>query len=216
MRPIAFPNDAARRNPVSRRVPKVCFLVAGALWLAAAPPCAAAIEWDLPWEVKVNGQRLSVEMFTSRMPPDAVMRDITRRNAAYERYLVADGRILLTGVARGTHWLAEIHGHPQGTHGYVSALYFDPSRSTQANLHAMVTSQATEADMRLPTHVTARHDVRRLFEFDGAAAVRMIRTPNGSAESAYTAETLAGDAEWVLPGTGPYPGIAVALSLPEP
>lgn len=86
--------------------------------------CKAQIYWQPPWRVSVNGQAMEVEMFTSRWSPDVVLRALAHGKRSFDRYVVTDGRILLSGTSDGVHWLAEIQSHAEGTHGYVSALYF--------------------------------------------------------------------------------------------
>lgn len=127
--------------------------------------CQAGIDWDAAWKVRMNGQTLSVEMFTSRLSPDAVLRELVRRNPAYARYQIAAGRILVSGIAEGTHWLAQIQGHPDGAQGYVSALYF-----------------RHESGALAPGAVNAgQASVARLFEFDGSVNVRFTDRPSAAA-----------------------------------
>lgn len=164
--------------------------------------CAAAIQWDEPWHVSSNGQRLSIETFASGMQPDAVVQEIVRHNMAYQRYLVADGRVLLSGVSSAAHWLAEVRGHPEGTHGYVSALYFDAARAGGTSLaaltHGGLPVEAADDGLR-PMQV---------FEFEASARLSLMKASHSSARAAATGDLL------LITGDTHAP-MALAVSIPE-
>ncbi|NYT23630.1 hypothetical protein H0A73_08445 [Alcaligenaceae bacterium] len=153
--------------------------LSGVLLLAAVPFCHANLAWDSAWSVKLNGQLLSVETFTSRLTPDAAAQALARLNGAYERYVVADGRILLSGLADGRHWLAEIHGRSDGAQGYVSALYFDPARLPGMPVALDAPGAGAGAGGRssgafaFPLSAT----VSQTFEFGREAVVRLLAVP---------------------------------------
>lgn len=142
-----------------RGVVKPAGVLAAALSFLLPAPAAAAIAWDGAWDVTVNGQRLSVESFRSRYTVDAAAQALMRENAAWERFMVADGRLFMSGVDSGVHWLAEVRSHPEGSEGYVSALYFDPAQSSPAQSLAGVVTAATA----MKPH--------RNFHFDGGVSV---------------------------------------------
>lgn len=148
------------------------------LLLIAPSLSEAGIRWDDPWRVSANGQELSVETFESPNTVDLVVQELVRANNAYQRYLVADGRILLSGVDGGAHWLAEVRGHAQGAQGYVSALYFDAGRA-EAPTFAALRPRATQAQPASPSQ--AGHPPGQVFEFDASARVALIPQAGGSA-----------------------------------
>lgn len=174
------------------------------LCLAALPlSCMADIHWGEAWDVRANGRKLSVEPFTSSWQPDQVAQELARRHGAYQRYLVGAGRILLSGVQPGEHWLAEIQGRSYGAQGYVSALYFDAARHDPvlpANSHgasAAARPRMAAAGLGLPLQV---------FEFDDSTWVSLVQPPAGGLPDSGTPPLLATDAQT---------GVALAISLPE-
>jgi|GEM_PF-6397638 hypothetical protein len=108
----------------------------------------AEIQWDPAWHVTLNGQRISVETFSSTVPVDRVVRNLVANNGVYERYLVADGRMLLTGVRQGKHWVAEVVGAAEGSAGYVSALYFDPALHVDAKAPSFTMVSGGHGDLK--------------------------------------------------------------------
>jgi len=168
--------------------------------------CAAEIQWQEPWSVRSNGQLLSVETFSSSLPPDAVAQALARQHGAYQRYLVGAGRILLSGVSQGEHWLADIQGYAQGSQGYVSALYFDaagfssPSSETPAGgreLTAAVHMRLSEAGLGRPVQI---------FEFEDSASVSLVSSPDVAAVDSGSLTLITSD---------PQGGTALAISMPE-
>ncbi len=189
------------------------FLLGMAL-LAGPTPCLARIDMEDRWSVMVNGQRLTIESFTSAMSPDIAARELARTNKAYERFIVADGRIFLTGVASGAHWLAQIHGHPDGAQGYVSALYFDPAHGPGPALAAShipagpprAAKRSFPAGLQLEPFTT--------FEFGPAASVGLVsaRTPGPVRQKGGPS----GNGLSLIPVPGHGAGsMAVAVLMPE-
>jgi len=157
--------------------------LSGVLLLAITPICHASLSWDSAWTVKVNGQLLSVEAFTSHLSPEAAVQAFTRLNGCYERYLVADGRILLSGLGGGRHWLAEVQAGRDGAQGYVSALYFDPAHlpyaSVAHNAPARGGNPAFKSDAwALGSGHPSNGSVSQLFEFGATAEVRLSSLPH--------------------------------------
>lgn len=152
--------------------------------------CGAGIQWDEPWHIRSNGQQLSVETFMSGMPPDAVVQKLVQRNGAYQRYLVADGRILLSGVSDGAHWLAEVKGRAEGAQGYVSALYFDAARAGTPFIAARTTPGE-------PPWKAQRAGLRQIqiFDFETSARIALVQAPvpgpGGPAEPSAAADGAA-------------------------
>lgn len=181
-------------------------VLAGILLMAAPVLCVADIHWEEPWHVRSNGQRLRVETFSSRLPPDTVAQELARLHGNYQRYLVGAGRILLSGLKPGQHWLADIQGHPEGSQGYVSALYFDTARNHSPTLAGMGLNAATlqrlsHPDAGLP---------KQVFEFDSSAFVGVVVSPlvsQGAATSTANDITL-------IPSQA-SDGMALAVFLPE-
>lgn len=179
---------------------------AGVLLMAAPVLCVADIHWEKPWHVSSNGQRLRVDTFSSRLPPDAVAQELARSNGNYQQYLVGAGRILLSGLKTGEHWLADIQGHPEGSQGYVSALYFDSARmhtATLANvgLNAATWQRLSQASVGVP---------QQIFEFESSAFVGLLSpppVPQGDATRAL------GDITLMPPEAST--GMALAIFLPE-
>ena len=101
-------------------------------FVVASGPVMAEIRWDPAWNVSSNGMSYSVETFAGRLAVKETVQRIIAGKGHYDHYLVADGRMLLSGVREGTHWVAEIRGSADGATGYVSALYFDPAAASSA------------------------------------------------------------------------------------
>lgn len=196
-----------------------------------------AIQWHQPWAVRVNGQHLLVEPFSSDMRPDAVLRELLRARAVYQRYLVGDGRILLSGVNPGEHWLAEIHAWQGGAQGYVSALYFDAARADQLSLsereHSSISWQAaapvfpywgaeSQSDKNATPHAW-RGQTLRVFEFDDSSWVRIVALPEKPAfiekddnqAASRLLESTGSEAITLIPADEQI-GLALAVSMREP
>lgn len=138
--------------------------------LALYPGIAVAgITWHESWHVHVNGQHVSVRTFTSRLSPVAAMQRLAQLHPVYAHYQIADGRILLSGVKEGAHWVAEIHGHPEGAQGYVSALYFSADGAASGVPPAAWNSLGSSSSSPGP----------RVFDFDGAT----VRLPGAGADA---------------------------------
>ncbi len=103
------------------------FLLGAVLSAVGAQARADPIEWGDSWQLRLNGQQLSVQPFSSSLTPDALMRELAGRFSELRRFLVGDGRVLLSGIREGEHLLAEIQAGVRGTQGYVSALRFGDS-----------------------------------------------------------------------------------------
>ncbi|NLC35939.1 MAG: hypothetical protein GX772_05765 [Alcaligenaceae bacterium] len=171
-----------------------------------------AIHWHEPWAVQANGQHLLIETFTSKKQPDAVLRELVHTRAGYQRYLVGDGRILLSGVKPGEHWLAEIQAWQGGAQGYVSALYFEAARAHQlsaasgeppsVSLHAAA-QRRSDAGVGQPLSV---------FEFDDSAWVSVVAL---SEPTAVTEAAVSSEAVTLIPVDGQR-GLALAVSIQEP
>lgn len=189
------------------------------LWVSMvfliAPQAMAGMVWDPAWEVTVNGQRLSVETFTTRWAPDAAMRALAHKNAVYERYVVADGRILLSGMGKGAHWLAEVQGQPNGAHGYVSALYFDPEHAPGALTLAgasMPGSTHTGGGTGQAPTASAPLGPLRGFDFGGVVSVNLTQAAGATGVDAVS-PAVPGPV-WV--GGDAHLPMTVAVSMPEP
>lgn len=179
-------DSSNRRSAVPKRA-----CLAGMALLLVPALCMAEIYWEPPWEVRANGQRISVEAFSSQSLPDAVAQELAGRNRHYQRFLVGAGRILLSGVSPEAHWLADIQGSAEGSRGYVSALYFDAARS-----------QVHWADVSAP---------RQVYEFESSVFVALSQQagppPAMPAGSARSTSFLSSDTQ---------AGMSVAVSIPEP
>jgi len=139
----------------------------------------ASVDWHDEWNVRMRGHAVSVREFTSRRSVEEAVREIAS-SGRYERYLVADGRVLLSGVSSGRHWLAQVQGHPKGASGYVSALYFDPAqapavaRAATSAGHAVI--DASERNSERPTEsfqIAAHTAGPQRYEFEEGAVVAM-------------------------------------------
>lgn len=219
----------AARNRVPGKPWMVCISVAGMLFLGAPALGAAAIQWDAPWQVRSNGQHLSVETFSSSLPPDVVARELSRRNGAYQRYLVGDGRILLSGIKPGEHWLAEIQGRSAGSQGYVSALYFDAARSNASSLAATQWGTGTKRGRAAGLLAAGIGLPLRGFEFDSSAFVGLVNLAGGTPGTTLSAGNapqpnesgstlgagLSGRPAFTLIPSESHAAVALAVSVPE-
>jgi len=167
------------------------------------------------WQAVVNGQRVSIETFVSLLPPDLMARRVAQSRAVYQRFLVGDSRILLSGLQDGVHWVAEITGHPEGSQGYVSALYFDPA-SVDPSVAAHRMSAADQLTRIVPLQV--KHTV----EFDSGVLVARgafngdtMKAPNGKMQQSSQAASLEGKPQVQLLHAGSHTGQVVAIVLPE-
>lgn len=193
--------------------------VAGILAILALPlvpsVCRADIHWDPPWQVSVNGQRLSVESFSSPRSPDVVMRELARSNGAYQRYLVGDGRILLSGVGKGRHWLAEIQGRPQGAQGYVSALYFDSAREGETTHEPNSASARLGGVPRLSR--AGAGQLLQGFAFESSAVVELLAQPDTGPFARQPGQGGAFSVgEFSVIPSDTHAGMALAVSMQEP
>ena len=135
----------------------------------------ARIHWDPAWSVTANGARYSVETFTSRLAVRQVVQEIAAKQGVYDHYLVADGRMFLSGIRDGAHWIAEVLGSPQGSTGYVSALYFDPASLSTA------TATATATASSLATGLAWRS---RRFDFGERSGTVVLDWSDGAGKGA--------------------------------
>lgn len=193
--------------------------------LAQATP-VLAIQWHEPWNVRANGQELMVETFSSRLPVDVIARRLVHKNDAFERYLVGDGRLLLSGVRPGVHWLAEIHSRGDSTHGYVSALYFDAARYSGAIAASAMTDWHVEYSSGSGSSLGI---ASRLFEFEGAVQVGMFEMADNAVDTldlhrlmpAVAAHTLSQHKGTSAPNrftfvtSGRHAAPALAVAMPE-
>lgn len=154
----------------------------------------ASLDWHQEWNVRMRGHSVSVREFTSRRSVEEAVREIAR-SGRYERYLVADGRVLLSGVNSGRHWLAQVQGHPEGASGYVSALYFDPAqapavaRAAASAHHAVI--DVSESDSTQPTdslRIAVRTAATQRYEFEEGVVVAMAPA-DGNATSVIVSAT---------------------------
>lgn len=199
-----------------RRVMGPMARLAGMLLASVPIQSHAGIAWDAPWNVTANGQNLSIETFTSTLPPDVVVRRLIQGNARYDRYLVADGRVLLSGLGHdGAHWVAEVTGHPEGAQGYVSALYFDPSRlpstPTLAGANGIGKEGAVVSRRQAGTGLrSGRH-----FQFDGfRSGVTVLAGSDPAQPEALTATAIDYSDDTVLIPSSTHPSMAVVVSMP--
>lgn len=170
--------------------------------LAVSPGWSKAeLQWNEPWQVLANGQRMSVETFTSSLSPDAAAKALVSLRHHYERYQIGEGRILLSGIRPGRHWVAEIQGSPQGSQGYVSALYFDPARSAAPEERAVAPERRLAgAGLGLSQQV---------FEFENSVFVSLLKSDPALRTG------LDPDSDLQLIPSGPEHGMALAVSMPE-
>lgn len=149
--------------------------------LAAAVPrtTIASVDWHQEWNVRMRGHSVSVREFTSRRSVEEAVREIAR-SGRYERYLIADGRILLSGVSDGRHWLAQVQGSPEGASGYVSALYFDPAKAPAvARAAALANHAVTQGSEGSGEQLTDSFQIfvpaeaTQRYEFEAGAVVAM-------------------------------------------
>lgn len=182
--------------------------VLAAVLLMVAPGLSMAnIHWQEPWHVHANGQRLSVETFSSQWPPDTVAQKLTERHGKYQRYLVSAGRIVLSGLESGEHWLADIQGHPDGSQGYMSALYFDTTRNAAPTLAALALTPSTQQHL---AHSKAGVP-KQVFEFDSSAFVGLVAQSSISLGGPVQTED-----DLTLIPSEVSAGTALAVFLPEP
>ena len=151
---------------IARGLPSVfLFLISGPVF------ASTGIVWGDGWELRLNGQKLSVKSFTSVYAPDEVAQQLVRADRGYERYLVAEGRILLSALTAGQHRLAQVQARGSGSHGYVSTLFFGSAES------AGPPARGTLERFRLakPAPAAGRHNLfRHVFEFPSSASLELV------------------------------------------
>lgn len=191
-----------KRSASTIRLVKVSTLgrVTAAVLCSVSGWCSASIDWQDEWSATVQGQRVTIQTFTSAMPPDTTAIELSRQNTVYDRYLVAEGRILLSGVASGAHWLAQIQGQPEGAEGYVSALYVDHDASARH-----------DSQFEAGNHSGAL----RVFDFGEGAAVGLLAQGSGSSAAQTFQATVGQGRAPVVMLTDPQQPMSVALSVPE-
>lgn len=201
-------------RPARQIRPQVLTVFSGLLLVLGPVHCQAGILWEEGWNVRANGQYLSVEPFTSSMPVDRVARELAARDARYERYLVAEGRVFLSGVSDGAHWVAEITDHPDGAQGYVSALYFDPYRRSGPRDIVQMSRHEISTSMTPGPRSGSGGTAMRNFQFDHASievsALPVDAPPESTAAAAAQIDYARNS---VLISADDIPSTAVAVTL---
>lgn len=197
------------RTNAARRVSRAMIGLAFVLYHVSIH---AHIAWDGAWAFSMNGQRFSVETFTSPQKTDSVLRELARLNPVYQRFVISDGRVLVSGADAAAHWLAEIQPRVQGSQGYVSALYFDPDSDPKQKIAANFgLSVWGSNDPTISTALSALQTAH-VVEFDSSATIAMLHGPLQAADAEAGLQRVEGAA--VLPGG--HPSRAVAIIMPEP
>lgn len=163
-------------------------LVLGAASMGAR---ADIIEWSDSWQLRLNGQQLSVRPFSTSLTPEAAVRELARQYKELRRFLVGGGRVLMSGMREGEHLLAEIHGSAGGAQGYVSTL--NTTRSSGSPNPAPRLGQGPE----------------RIFDFGPTGILELtngLEAPNGSVSEVADGRIIIPPAE-----TG---SLGVVLTLP--
>lgn len=191
--------------------------ILAAMLMLAPFLCKAEIQWAELWHAQSNGQHMSVEAFTSPLAPDEVARQLVHMNPAYQRFMVADARILLSGVASGAHWVAQIQGDSSGAQGYVSALYFDakavgrPHRAIipgSSSFAAAANSGGAGADSPSVHGRQAGWASVHTYQFESAAQLTLLRAVGRS-----RADIIVGTGRTVIPVAG-QASMAIAITMP--
>ncbi len=170
---------------------------------------STGIAWDEPWALRVNGQQLSVQTFSSALPPDAVAQQLVRDDSNYERYLVSEGRILLSGITSGQHRVADIQVSPGGSHGYVSTLVFV---DVQAKVSPGNGYAAPSRLVQGPPGAGWSPAPRRVFEFPSAVTLRLTDLKE---LPAYERTLEQAGATFVFTASDTSPNWGLTLFMPE-
>lgn len=185
--------------PLRRARPWLWACLAGFLLLAGPSLRAETIDWRPAWQLRLNGQLLSVKPFTSRFPPDIVLRDLARTYRELRRFLVGDGRVLMSGMQGPSHRVAEVQGRPGGAQGYVSTLSPGPTPGA---------------------HPMPGAGPERIFDAGPAGVLRLApvgtRYPSGADVAPSAQATWAGRLDIPVSPSGAAHGRTVTLTLSEP
>lgn len=162
-------------------------------------PVNADVNWEHPWEVRMNGRLLAVQSFSSHLTPEAVARSLLgQKDKGYERYLLSEGQILLSGIRSGKHHMANIQAAAGGSQGYVSTLWFT---EVGASRWSAADHRRTRA---LPN--------AQVFAFSSGATVEL--TAAGPAEGSYPLDVDSFESFFYSFADAPT-GMSVRISMPE-
>lgn len=79
--------------------------------------------WRVPQETDLPGVRLRSQMFHSTLALDEAARQMAAfPGGPFDRLVIINGAVLLSGLEGDRHWLAELRGGPGGVSGNVSSL----------------------------------------------------------------------------------------------
>ena len=196
------PHRAHRRVTVGRHLIHRCAWQTCLIAMALAVPgfSSGQSRWDKDWDVTVNGIPINVQSFTSKLKPAVMAKELVQTYGALSRFHLADGRLLLHGLDGDAHWVAQISGHPDGSQGYVSALYFG---SSTMPLFARADTNQMPAD---PLYEPLKHR----FDFGGSALVGLTRVQN--TKLAATSHMLSGSGPWTM-ASQVDPSMAVVVAI---
>ncbi len=86
---------------------------------------AKQFQWDQYEVMQLSGTPSYVKSFTSADPAIEAAQALAVHTDIFQRMLTFKNKIVLSGLEPDWHWLAEIEASPDGSRGYVSALYVD-------------------------------------------------------------------------------------------
>jgi len=103
---------------------------------------APGLVWDSGQSMQLSGVPVYVRPFSSMRRPADVAQALSAKTGVFQRILVAQRKILLSGLDDGWHWLAHIESDERGTQGYVSMLGLAVDASDRGPMPAWLPPQA--------------------------------------------------------------------------
>ena len=123
--------------------------------------------WGALEQVSIGGQPLYWRSFESPEKLMVVAAGLAEFSGIFQRAVMVQGKVLLSGVVRGQHWVAELAGVDGGVSGVVSMLY----------LVAPVAQAGPPDDLAWLDDLAQRHFVHAGQSAGQSAVQRIYSTP---------------------------------------
>ncbi|NYT61218.1 hypothetical protein H0A66_02605 [Alcaligenaceae bacterium] len=94
---------------------------------------ASPLRWGEAQLMHLSGVPVYIKSFSSPGLAVRAAQSLAVHADVFQRVLTVKNKIVLSGLASGWHWLAEIDSMAQGAGGYVSALYLEAAGASSAD-----------------------------------------------------------------------------------